>query len=298
MRLRHIEIFNAVYTAGSISSAAKLLNITQPTASKVLKHAEDQLGFLLFKRIRGKLIPTSEAKILFLETNEIDKKIYSLKKTALNLRNPEQGKIRLSIVAALGMEFLPLAIVAYHKKFPRIHFEVQTRHYDNMLPSLYEHNKDVGIALNPPHITGMTQLDMGSGEFVCIYSGDEFDHHTGRLKLSDLEGLPFVSIEDSGPLCDLIAVQNDEINIKQNSTITAQTYFIARNLVAFGAGISIVDEFTARSMGAGKVKYRGFNPPLTFPVKAIHMENKLPSKTCLNFITFFKEEILANLPPL
>ena len=45
MRLRHIEVFHAVYNCGSITGAAKLLNVSQPSISKVLAHAEQQLGF-------------------------------------------------------------------------------------------------------------------------------------------------------------------------------------------------------------------------------------------------------------
>lgn len=298
MRLRHIEIFNAVYSTGSISSAARFLNITQPTVSKVLKHAEDQLGFLLFKRTKGKLIPTSEAIVLYEETHQIDKKISSLKKTAANLQNSEQGIIKLAVIHALGMELIPRAIVEYTKKFPQMHFEVQSLHYDNLLSFLYDRDKDVGIALNPPKKAGITQVDVCSGEFVCIYSKDEFDHIPYRINLSDIEGKPFVNIADSGPLYDLITAQISQENIKHYSVITAQTYFMVRNLVALGAGISIVDEYTARSMGVGKVKVRGFNPPLTFSVKALHLENKIPSKASLDFITFFKEKILDKLPPI
>ena len=53
MRLRHIEIFHAIYTTGSITNAAKLLHVSQPSVSKVLSHAEYQLGFKLFERIKG-----------------------------------------------------------------------------------------------------------------------------------------------------------------------------------------------------------------------------------------------------
>ena len=41
MRLRHIEVFNAIYLSGSISAAAQLLNVSQPSLSKTLQHAED-----------------------------------------------------------------------------------------------------------------------------------------------------------------------------------------------------------------------------------------------------------------
>lgn len=49
MRIRHIEIFNAVYTHGSMSAAARALNVSQPAVSQILRHAEDQIGFKLFE---------------------------------------------------------------------------------------------------------------------------------------------------------------------------------------------------------------------------------------------------------
>ncbi|MFM9901533.1 MAG: LysR family transcriptional regulator, partial [Polaromonas sp.] len=50
MRLRHIEVFNAVMLTGSVSGAARLVNVTQPAVSRTLQHAELQLGFALFQR--------------------------------------------------------------------------------------------------------------------------------------------------------------------------------------------------------------------------------------------------------
>ena len=61
MRLRQIEIFYHVYRAGTISSAARALGVSQPSVSKVLKHTEDQIGIALFRRERGRLIPTGWA---------------------------------------------------------------------------------------------------------------------------------------------------------------------------------------------------------------------------------------------
>jgi len=61
MRLRHIEIFHAVYSSGSVTKAAEILHVSQPSVSKVLAHAEQQLGYRMFDRVRGYLVPTTEA---------------------------------------------------------------------------------------------------------------------------------------------------------------------------------------------------------------------------------------------
>ena len=42
MRLRHIEVFQAIRQTGSVSAAAQLLHVSQPAVSKVLQHAELQ----------------------------------------------------------------------------------------------------------------------------------------------------------------------------------------------------------------------------------------------------------------
>ncbi len=65
MRLRHIEVFNAIMLTGSVSAAARLINITQPAVSRTLQHAEIQLGFPLFQRAKGRLTPTTEALTLY-----------------------------------------------------------------------------------------------------------------------------------------------------------------------------------------------------------------------------------------
>ena len=85
MRSRHIEVFHAIYTHGSISTAARALNVSQPSLSKVLKHAEDQLGFALFRRVRGRLVPTEEAHVLYRNVADIQQHINSLRRSARNL---------------------------------------------------------------------------------------------------------------------------------------------------------------------------------------------------------------------
>ena len=286
MNLRQIEIFNAAYATGSVSRAARSLNVAQPTVSKILKHSEDQLGFLLFQRIKGRLVATSEANILYKETEIIYRQVDKLKITAKNLTNPKDGKIRIVSVAALSIEVLPRIIQQYRLKNPGAQFVFQTEHFNNMIATLNQYDKDIGFALNPPSVEGITETTIGEGELVCIYGNGEFDDFPDRLSLKDLNGFDYVSIEDSGPLSDLLDKNLNENGIAYHSKIIAQTYFVARNMVGIGCGIAIVDSITAKSAGPGNLKYKGFNPPIKFAVKALHVEGRPLSKTYLNFMEF------------
>ena len=95
MRVRHIEVFNSVYRNGSVTAAAKLLNVSQPSVSKVLAHAEQQLGFRLFERIKMKLVPTPEARILFKHTGMMDEVLTDINQVSERLMEFPVDRVRV-----------------------------------------------------------------------------------------------------------------------------------------------------------------------------------------------------------
>lgn len=288
MQMKQIEVFHAVYSTGSVSNAAKLLNVSQPAVSKVLRRAEDQLGFLLFNRVKGKLVPTDEAHGLFGEVSHVYQQIVSLQKKARNLKAGKAGHIRLSVIPALGLNVLPLAISRFVADHPGVTFDIQTHHYGDVIRSLYEHEIDFGLVFNPSKHAGLATQLLGEGEFVCVYNRGDLDEKRERLTLEELDGGNIISIKDSGPLSDILFKNLLRAGIQTQSPITVQTYYIARNLVGYGVGMAIVDQLTAMSQGPGQTRYKGFAPPLIYRVMSVYEENRPLSTVCRNFLDFFQ----------
>jgi DNA-binding transcriptional LysR family regulator len=65
MKLRQLEIFRAVYLAGSVAGAAQALKISAPAVSRMLTYVESKLQYLLFTRTSSGLLPPYEAHELF-----------------------------------------------------------------------------------------------------------------------------------------------------------------------------------------------------------------------------------------
>ena len=107
MNLRHIEIFHAVYVNGSVSAAARALNVSQPSVSKMLRHAESLLGFQLFQRTNGGLVPTEDAHSLFAEVREIQDRVHALREAGRNLRRGIGGTLRISALPSLALDAIP-----------------------------------------------------------------------------------------------------------------------------------------------------------------------------------------------
>ena len=159
MRLRHIEIFHAIYTTGSITNAANLLHVSQPSVSKVLAHAELQLGFDLFHRVKGRLIPTEEAESLFGEVDKVYQQIHSIRNKAKNIKRAEYGNINLGISPALGFTVLPEALGRFTAQYKNISFNISTIHNDTVFQSLIEHTSDIAVLFSPKVFPGVTTLE-------------------------------------------------------------------------------------------------------------------------------------------
>lgn len=297
MRLRHIEIFHAVYTCGSITAAAKMLNVSQPSVSKVLAHAEQQLGFALFDRQKGKIIPTQEAEKLIHHVTDVYNNISELRRTSENLRASDSGQIRVATIPSIGVQLAPSAIASYLAMYPETHFEVETLHLHQILRALKELRVDVGMAFDPPDTPGITVDQFATGEFVLL-SHQSMDFGTkSRLSLEDLDGLDFIDLNTRSPLGRLLASHIESSQVRLHSVAKVETHSIAATLVANGAGVTIVDEFTARSMQGNNVTSWPLEPELKFGVAMLSKEDEPLSIATQRFIDHLKSAVGIFLQP-
>ena len=293
MRLRQIEVFHAIYTSGSVTNAARLLNVSQPSVSKVLAHAEQQLGYALFDRIRGKLVATPEADRLFGLVSNVFEDIEQLRHVAENLRASDSGKIRLAATPAFGVDLLPTAVSTYCKKHPETVFEIETLHHDEVGEALLESRVDIGLAFDSIPAPGLVKESLATGEFYVITPPDVDLGDTTRVTVDALDGLPFISLSARGPLGRLLSSHLDNSDTKLKKIIFTETYHVARALVARGTGVSIVDSITAHSSEFGKVNRWLLDPPLQYTIDVLHADAMPLSLVCRRFAEHLKTVVHA-----
>jgi len=295
MRLRHIEIFHAIYTTGSITNAAKILHVSQPSVSKVLAHAEMQLGFSLFQRLKGRLIPTSEAEMLFGEVDKIYHQLRTIRNTAENIKKNDYGQISLAFSPALGFDVAPKSLASYKQQHPNVSVNLQTIHNHDVLQALHEHKCDLAVMFAPANMPSVQAISFGEGEFVIMYPKKYFPHLPSKLTLKAIDGFDLIGIGDSGPLDALVINRFMEENVSMNSSIQVQTFFTAARMSAENMGICIVDEFTARCNLTDSVAIASFDPPLTFPIKGLCLENRQLPTACDDYVGYLRQQLPNNL---
>jgi DNA-binding transcriptional LysR family regulator len=282
--LRHIEIFHAVYQSGSISGAARMLHVSQPSVSKVLRHAETLIGFPLFKLVKGRLIATEEAHLLFADAHEVRTKMEVLIGAIDNLNRGRDDHLRLAVLHTLGLDFIPATVAAFRARHPHISFDIRTSHGGELTESLLDRSRDLAIGFDVPPQPRVTSMRLGSAELVLLFHRDDWPDAPDRVSPDMLAGRPLIRLVNLGVLGSLFNSYLDGSGAPP-ADIVVHTYYVAAALVRHRAGMTVVDSFTAQaSCLSGELTWRPFAEQLRFDVFGLHLEDRPPTKAGQMFL--------------
>ena len=278
-----------------MTAAAGFLHVSQPSISKVLAHAEQQLGYALFDRVKGKLVPTPEAHRLFGHVTTVYQNIDRLKHVAENLRMADSGSIRIATTPAFAVDLLPKAVAEYRKLHPDTIFEIETLHHDEINDALLESRLDIGLAFEPEPLPGVAEELLGTGRFVVLTAaGHEFAGKK-RIGAKDLSGLPFIGLSTRGPLGRMLSTHLESSEVSLNVVVHAETYQVAKALVANGAGVTIADQVTAQSDAHGNIRIWPMKPELRFRISLLRFDSVPMSLTCRRFVDYLRRSIAETI---
>lgn len=262
MRLRHIEIFEAIRRTGTLTQAANLLHISQPAASKLLANAEAQLGFPLFERVKGRLVPTPEADILAPRMSRLSQDLANARRLAHSLKQGRQGHLRIGCTPAIGMAFLPAVVAGFQKRNPSVTFDIRTQHTSELIDSLQTRDLDLILTLSAMGFPGLQLREIGGTELVRLSRNPQ----PPVSSLSDLAGMPLILLDARDSAGALLQQALEHAGIPAQPSIQVQTHYVACALVEAGCGDAIVDAMTARAMTKPGMYISRLEPAIRIPL--------------------------------
>ena len=268
MRLRHIEVVNAIRVTGTLKAAAALLSLTQPAITQILQSAERQLGYPLFDRVRGKLIPTREAQLLFPEILRLDEQLQAVQRLAQNLRGGTgDSSIRVLAAPALAQTVVADAALAFQAKHPGVKLSIRADYSATAVASIALMEADVGILYHSVSHPAIKEIELAVNRLVCVGHPSMLPD-APSIELNALEGHELVGPAPADPLGRLLAKRLEELSVTVDVTITAQSYHSLVALAARSKLITIVDEVAALSARAQGLRVVPLSPVIAIPVVA------------------------------
>src|SRR5882724_8871896 len=102
MTLRQVEVMRAVMGTGTIGGAARLLNVSAPGISRLVKYTEKSLGIRFFQRQNGRYFPTPEAQNIFEQINGVYKKVDDLTEIISKIGHGALSELRVGSVPSIS----------------------------------------------------------------------------------------------------------------------------------------------------------------------------------------------------
>jgi DNA-binding transcriptional LysR family regulator len=241
MRARQLEVFTAVMRAGTITGAARLLNISQPALSQILIHAEDEIGFQLFDRDKGRLSPTPEALELYPEAERVFAGLEGLRRKTSDLRLGRAGLVRIAASPPPAISLLPRALAAYRARHPDILLRTHVAPIAAMIDMLRAGDAAMALALDDALPPDIHVERIGETSFCCLLPEAHPLSAATALSFADLENETVISYRTQTRPHDELEAAARRVGARFVPRIEIDASLSAAGFVQVGLGVAVVD---------------------------------------------------------
>lgn len=163
--LSELEFFSTLIKAGSLSAAARELDLTPPAVSKRLAQLETRLGVRLLNRTTRHISVTSEGAIYLSHARRILRDIWEMEQEVLSCRTEPKGLLRVNATLGFGRTHIAPLISEFIRQYPDMEVQLNL----SVAPqNIAEGDFDIGIRLGlPPESNLITRKIMPNRRLIC-----------------------------------------------------------------------------------------------------------------------------------
>lgn len=266
MNLRQIEVFRAVMNTGSTTEAARLLHVSQPGISRLVRHLEMQLDVALFERRSGRLVPTAEARELHEEIEKVYRGVLHVRDVAAHLRFGTHTTLRVLSSANTALELVPRSIAMLIRRYPtaRVLFEsLPTREFVKLLVS---EEADLAISSAPLDHPSLEVEEIGQWQLLCALPADHALIDQKKTKLASVLAGRLVAYSHEAPQSAVIDHWIESHSVARNVAAEVRSGLAACAVAATGVAVAFVDDLSARAHKADGLVFARIEDAPSFPV--------------------------------
>jgi DNA-binding transcriptional LysR family regulator len=295
LNVRQLEAFRAVMLTGTMTGGGRLLSISQPAITRLIRDLEAELKLTLFLRDKTQITPTREARELYREVERHFVSTERIREAALAIRQYNAGQIRVAAILALSVSCTPKAVARFASSYPNMVISVHSGASIDIIDLVLNGSVDVGFVAIPPGHDQLDHEDVPSSEVVCLLPRSHPLAGKKVIHPEDLHRQDFVALGPSSlmrlELNALLQLAGSEPRVRVeslfSSTVTAY--------VNCGLGIAVVDPLAAALADPEATVVRAFRPTIKYTLSVVyppHTTRSPPLEDFVNvFLQAFQEEI-------
>ncbi|HNW51906.1 MAG TPA: LysR family transcriptional regulator [Prolixibacteraceae bacterium] len=185
MDIRFIKLITIIVDYGSISNAAKKLNLTQSALSHQLGEFERQAGVLFFTRSNRRLRLTPAGQLVYDSAQNILAEVEKLESRLKNIQR--SGRIRISAACTTNYHWLPQLVKRFKTNYPDVDIEIVIDISGNPVEEILKGNLDVAILNTPVENNKISYTYLFDDEMVAVFSHQHRFNEKSYLIAKDFE---------------------------------------------------------------------------------------------------------------
>ncbi|EJL27976.1 LysR substrate-binding domain-containing protein [Novosphingobium sp. AP12] len=264
MNFRQLEIYRALMVGGSASRAAELLRITQPAVSRAISELEHRIGFPLFDRVKGRLIPTPEGELFFRDVDGAFTGLDTLRASAARIRDFGSGSLRIASLAALGSTLVPRAVRRFREVNPHVSITLQILSSAAVRDHVVNQQFDIGLAADEVDLSGVDHSVFQSVRAVCVMPPDHPLADREIVRAEDMDGIAFIALAPEDRARARMTETFDAVGARPHIVVETPASLTVCALALEGVGLGLVNPAAADGFEQRGLIIKPYEPAVYF----------------------------------
>lgn len=269
MNVRHLEIFWAVMRSGNQHEAARLLGLSQPAVSKLLRYTEGRVGVALFRRIKGRLHPTAEGEVFFRAVDDIFRRLEATERLARDLQRRITGRVTLTTNAAFNAAYLPAVVGKFLAAYPMVKIGLKVLTPAQTVQRVANGEADLGLAFGPVDPDAVDVHMLRQVPLICAVPRRHRLATKSTLTVADLRGERLVTATERPLWSKLLTEAFAARGLLPEVAVECTQPDVAIAMAEVNAGIAVGPKVPLRRDTALDVVFRPLQPRISVPVLAV-----------------------------
>jgi DNA-binding transcriptional LysR family regulator len=288
LRLRQIEVLHAILQTGSVTGAAKLLNVSQPSVSTVLQHTESQLGVRLFERAGGRLRASPEAEALFPEISDIFRRVNRVSQNARSLAKGRLGRINIAGTLALTNGYIVDAVSIFAKSHPEVDVTIHSLQTPDIIDRVVSRELNLGVCYGKINNSGLQTEELTRSEMICVMPETHPLAQKTGVEMRDLEGETLITYDDGDVLRAKVETLFEESKVQPILSLKVSQTITAIRLVHKGVGLALLEPFYFAATQPLGLVARPIKPAQPLSAELIRPTDVVESAALSAFLTILR----------
>jgi LysR family hydrogen peroxide-inducible transcriptional activator len=264
IKLKDLRYLATLAEKRHFGHAAAACHVSQPTLSAQLRKLEEYLGVQLVERQPRRVTLTEAGEAIAARARQIMTTSDEIVRLAHGWRDPLAGRLRVALLPTIGPYLLPQVLARLRKALPRLDLMLYEYQTGPMLEHLRAGDIDVGILALPVQEDGLESRLLFEEPFVLAVPEAHRLAGKRQAQVSELGDEPLLLLEDGHCLRDQALAVCARTPLHERQDFRATSLETLRQMVAAGAGITLLPALAARGAYASM---RGMKVvPLVKPV--------------------------------